>query len=296
MYTLSITLALISNICFASATLIFTHYSRVTSVFWMNMFKCGISVIGCGIALIFIPEISTSYGNLLFFVSGVIGLMIGDIFLLKAFTTLGPGRSLVLYGFQPLFLAVAGFYLFSQEIYKEQFLAILFLVGCLIAFSLESRKVTKTWGAKGLLYAMIGVSLDTTGIILTKYGFELTNAHFFQANFVRSLGAFLGFILLGRFIPIYFVQLFQKLSSKDKKLVIFGSICGTFLSLSLYMAAIKIGHLASISAIAVTGPFTATLLECMIGRKVPSVYLIVAFLLFLVGFFLLIARNIVNFT
>lgn len=112
---------------------------------------------------------------------------------------------------------------------------------------------------------------------------------------MRSLGAFLGFVVLGRVIPISFVRTFQNFSKKDKRLVVFGSVCGTFLSLSLYMAAIKIGHLASISAIAVTGPFTATLLECLIGKKTPSVYLIVAFLLFMVGFFLLIARNLVNF-
>lgn len=291
MYSLSIVLALISNICFASASLLFAHYSQKTSVYWMNMFKAGVSTLGCGIALFFIPKIVWGTGDLYFFVSGIIGLMVGDIFLLKAFASLGPGRSLMLYGFQPLFLAIAGYYLFSQEIYKEQFFAIIFLIGCLIVFSLENKRITKTWGIKGLAYAMLGVSLDTVGIVLTKYGFEANNAHFFEANFVRSLGAFVGFLLLSRFIKIDFISIFNKFSIKDKKMVIFGSLCGTFLSLSIYMAAIKIGHLASISAIAVTGPFIASSLECLIQKKAPSIFLIMAFLLFSVGFFLLIGRN-----
>ncbi|MCB0349299.1 MAG: DMT family transporter [Bdellovibrionales bacterium] len=285
---MSIGLALFSNICFASASLLFTHYSRTTSVYWMNMFKCGISTLGCGIAILFIPKIDWSLSNLYFFISGIVGLMVGDIFLLKAFTHLGPGRSLLLYGFQPLFLALAGYYLFQQSMATTQYIAILLLLGCLLAFSLESKKVTKTWGVKGLSFALVGVSLDTVGIVLTKFGFENNNTHFFQANFVRSLGAFLGFVLLSYFIKINFVKTFKTLSIRDKKLVGFGSFAGTFLSLSIYMAAIQIGHLASLSAIAVTGPFTATMLESLIHRKSPSIYLIVAFLLFIVGFFLLL--------
>jgi drug/metabolite transporter (DMT)-like permease len=291
MYTLSLVLALISNLCFASASLLFAHYSKKTSVYWMNMFKCTVSTFCCGIALFFIGDMNWSLSHFYFFFSGVLGLMIGDIFLLKAFTHLGAGRSLTLYGFQPLFLAIAGYYFFSQEVHREQFLAIFFLIGCLVVFSLESKKLNKEWGLKGLAFAMIGVSLDTTGIIMTKFGFEDNNAHFFQANFVRSLGAFVGFLILSRFMTIDFTRVFRGLVRKDKNLVLIASFCGTFMSLSIYMAAIKIGHLASISAIAVTGPFTASTLECILQKKWPSRYQVTAFLFFLVGFYLLMARN-----
>ena len=53
MYAISIIFALVANICFASASLLFTDFSRRTSVYWMNMFKCGVSALSCGVAFLF---------------------------------------------------------------------------------------------------------------------------------------------------------------------------------------------------------------------------------------------------
>jgi drug/metabolite transporter (DMT)-like permease len=69
---------------------------------------------------------------------------------------------------------------------------------------------------------------------------------------------------------------------------VLASVCGTLISLSLYLFAIKTGHLATISGIAITSPLFATLLECVIEKKWPSRYLWAALASFVVGFWIVV--------
>ena len=94
----------------------------------------------------------------------------------------------------------------------------------------------------------------------------------------------------------YFKQLplvteFKKLAPRTKALLVVASAAGTYLSLLLYLNAIKIGHLASISGIAITGPMFATAIECGLKRKLPSLYLLVAFIFFSAGFYVLLTNS-----
>jgi drug/metabolite transporter (DMT)-like permease len=288
--TLAYYLALGSSLAFASASLLFADLSRKISPLWMNAFKA-LFAWGCFALMVLAgggwTEISR-WPLLALFASGMVGLGLGDVFLLTAYARMGAARTLILFGFQPLFLAVEGYFFFHQQISWTIGLAVLFFLACLFTFSLERFKKDGHWEWIGLVAALIGVTLDNCGVILTRWSFDSTPAmNAFQANLVRCTGALLFFALFNSLQKVHLVDGWKRLGRRGQRIACFAAFLGTFFSLCLYLSAIKIGHLASISGLAVAGPIFASAMECLYLWKRPSGYLIVALSLFLSGFALL---------
>lgn len=284
-----ILLALCSNICFGWGSLLFTKYSRQISSIWMNFWKAFVACI-CFAVVCTLLGIwqwpSASISLVLLCTSGLLGLLIGDIFLLKAFTHLGSGRVLMLFGFQPFFLGAFSFFLFGQTFPLQRLIAVLFLIGCLLTFAFESFRQKGHWDLPGLSFAFIGIFLDAVGILMTRAAFENSpEMSPFLANFTRTAATILGFALLSAlpFAKFSMFKPFLRLSSTDRIWVNIAGFMGTFMSLSFYLMAIKTGHLATISAIAGTSPLFATLFETISGRKPLTRYLVVGTSFFVAG-------------
>jgi drug/metabolite transporter (DMT)-like permease len=291
---LALLLTLGATLSFATSTLVFTEFSKRVSVLWMNCFKATIALIGLLIAIpIFSgwhePSLATVWR---FMLSGLIGLNIGDLFLLSAFTRLGAGRTLILFGFQPLFIGIASYFLFAQPLNPLRLVAILFLVGCIVTFSLERYKIERQWELTGLFHALIGVTLDMAGVLLSRHAFDLSpQITPLEGNLYRVIGALMGFAAISLIRPIHLWDGIRRWEPKTRTLIITASFAGTFLSLFLYLTAVKIGHLASIAGVSITGPIFATSLECIIHRRAPSRYLLAAFVFFIAGFVILLRTS-----
>lgn len=280
-------LALGANFFFSTASLIFSLYSKKFSPWWVNQLKVSIAITLFGIACLLTPTVAVSYkaiGFLMF--SGFIGLCIGDLFLFKAYTTLGAGRSLVLFSFQPILLGLYGWIFLSQVLSLNQVVAVTCMIACLFVFLLERNKLTGSWDLKSFLWAFAGIFLDASGVMLTREAYEMTEGlDSMQVNFIRCTGALLGFVLIK---PKMFVSMFgdfMQMKKRESALIIIACICGTFVSLSLYLAALKHAHMASLTAVAITGPVWVSILECFWERKLPNRYLSAAFALFVLGFY-----------
>ncbi|MGB0453222.1 MAG: EamA family transporter [Bacteriovoracaceae bacterium] len=275
-----------SNLAFAIGSLIFAQYSRLNGAKWMNCIKALIATFAFGVFNVFTFGFDF-FNSLQFFglfLSGFIGLGIGDIFLLKAFQHFGPGRTSIVFGFQPLIIGVLSFFLFGQAVSMNQMIAIAFFMGCLFVISFEQFKVNQSWEFKGLIAALIGVSMDACGIVVTRYAFDLDpRLSSLEGNFYRCLGALFAFVIISRFVSLELGKKFKKLSSRQKSMVVIGSLLGTFISLGLYLNAVQTGHLASIAGIAITGSLFSNSVECLAEKKWPSVHLLISFALFLIG-------------
>src|SRR5258708_5056051 len=115
-----------ANICFAVAAIIYTAYSHRCSVNWMNAFKASVALVCCMVWLTavsawsFIPLDHA----LIFWTSGLLGLGVGDLFILGAFTIIGPSRTMMLWGFQPLLIAIGSYFMFGQVLSPQKVIAI----------------------------------------------------------------------------------------------------------------------------------------------------------------------------
>ncbi len=282
--------ALGANICFATGTIVFTIFTRKIGSVWMNASKAIIATILFYLTVEFFyswHEI-TNMSLFYLFTSGLIGLCIGDIFLLKAFQEIGPARTLMVFGIQPVTTGTLSYYFLGQETSLQKLWAISLFIICIFIFSFENFKANRSWGVKGLSFALIGIVLDSTGVIWTRLAFndspELIGI---EANLYRGLGAVFGFVLISLVKPFGLISNFKALNINLKALLLIGCVLGTYTSLFLYLEALKVSHLASLSGITITSPLFASLLESIIDKKWPSKYLLLAFVFFAMGVLIL---------
>ncbi len=262
----------------------------------MNRLKATVAFV-CFVLVILLFQIDLTMAQRSFIylvISGFVGLMIGDLFLFKAFAHLGSGRVLMIFGFQPLLLGAAAYYLFGETFSIYQLSALIFLVSCIFCFSLESFRDKGHWDLSGIFFALAGVGLDAAGLLLTKEAFDLTpDLSIFVANAIRAGTTVVAFFLVS-FVPLFHLNMhlklwprFVALSKRDRYFAVGASVLGTFLSLTFWLKAIQIGHLPTISAIAGTSPLFATVFEIYRGRKKMTGYLAAALICFFCGFLIL---------
>jgi drug/metabolite transporter (DMT)-like permease len=279
--------ALAANLSFAVGVQFFTHYARRISSVWVNCFKAAVAT-ALFLVTVFAQggfhQLSPLFAGL-FLLSGMVGLGLADICLVKSFSLMGPGRTIMIYGFQPLIIGVLGYFAFGQAVEGRKLAAVVFFVVCLFIFSLESFRKHGHWNIKAGLFALGGMVLDGVGVVITRYSFD-TNPGIgtTEGNFYRAAGALLLFAVLSRVRPFHF---FEKLGSLRRHSVLWltlGSFAGTYLSLMFYLSAVRYtGALAAVAGIGVTGTLFSSVFECVIERKMPSVYLLVAMAFFFTG-------------
>ncbi|MCR9205434.1 MAG: DMT family transporter [Halobacteriovoraceae bacterium] len=280
-------LALGSNFFFALGSQFFAYYSRTIGANWMNWYKAFVAQVCFVLALVFteglrLIPMSQSFPLML---SGLVGLGAGDVFLLMAFKEMGPGRTFMLFAFQPLVIGTSAFLLFGQAIDTTRFWAIFFFILCILIFSLESFKRERHWGMKGILLALLGMIFDAAGVLITRKMFDSdASLSPLMTNFYRTNGALIYFFLFSLVKKdLFLFKPLKALSSKGIFYVSLGSLFGTFISLSLFLKAMQTAHLASLSAVAITGTIFSALFECLWHKKLPSIYLVVAFISFMMG-------------
>jgi drug/metabolite transporter (DMT)-like permease len=284
--------ALGATLCFAYSSTIFTEFSRKISPFWMNSFKAFIALAAFWLTILLSRSwVTPDYRSVIAFISsGCIGLMIGDIFMLHAMKDLGASRMLMIFGLQPFFLGLGGYFLFNQAFSFINFLGVIFMLCCLYTISLESYKKSGTWQLRGMFLGLIAILLDGIGILMTRYGFDTTPGILSsQVNGIRCFGAVIGFFIINYFYypksqQVHFRAEWAPLTKNEKIKLIIGSIGGTYCSLMLYLTAVSKGQLSVISSVSVTGPMFAGIFECVRDRKFPSLYLFAAFIFFIGGF------------
>lgn len=285
-------LALGSNFFFALGSQFFAHFSHIIGATWMNWYKAYVAQI-CFVAwlllkggLVLLPMAQS--GPLM--LSGLIGLGAGDVLLLLAFKEMGPGRTLMLFAFQPLLVGVGAYFAFNQSIDATRFWAIAFFILCIFIISLESFKRERHWGMRGIVLALGGMALDGAGVLITRGVFD-ANADVspLLSNFYRTMGALFFFWALS--FKKKDLKLFKPLKTLNRSQIFWvtmGSLFGTFISLSLYLAAMQSAHLASLSGVAITGTLFSALFECLWHRRWPTRYLLASFVSFLLGMKILV--------
>lgn len=274
-----------SVLTFSVASLGYTYFARLRSPLWLAIVK---NMLALGFTLIFLviqgaSIFSLSWAHWPFMISGFIGLGMADLFLLGAFKKIGPGRSLILFAFQPVITGLLAYGLWGEAILPSHGLAIVFFILCLVFFSQESLEQKEKGGEmQGLLLAVCAVTCDATGVMLTKHGFYLTpEISALKVNGLRLVAALFFLLPAGAFFRPGLISGFLSLTGRQKPFLFLVCFSGAFLSLVFYMEAIRYGQLAVVTSAVLADPMIATALECVWLGKRPSRWLIRALVAFL---------------
>jgi drug/metabolite transporter (DMT)-like permease len=292
----ALVLALLSAILFSGSSVLFARYAVSHSSLWMNLMKNTTALVAFVVAaFVSVAVFGESLAGLTwvpaskFFLSGFLGLGIGDYFLFRGYRRIGSARTILVFSLSPLFLTVEGLLIFHQPLNLGQGIAIFLMMSCVWTISFEKFKTEGHWEWRGILFAFVGVALDNAGVVLSRQGFDLSpGTTAFTANVVRAVGSVIPLWIWAHFAGEKVFRRFGRLEWRDRAIVIFSGITGSFLSLSLWLTALKIGQLAGLAGVGSFNPIAASLWEWVLLRRRPSPYLVVALALFLAGFFVLL--------
>ncbi len=292
-------LALMAAVLFSGASVVFARFSVSHSSLWMNLMKNIVALLAfLGTAAISWGVGGESLAGLgvrplfYFFLSGFLGLGIGDYFLFRGYQRLGSARTIMVFSLSPLFLTIEGWIVFGQHLNFGQGAGILLMMACVWTLSFEKFRSEGHWEWRGIVFAFLGVLLDNIGVVLSRQAFDLSpGTTAFTANVVRCVGSVIPLLIWAMARRERVFLQFGRLEWRDRALVVFSAFAGSFLSLACWLTALKIGHIGGLAGVGSFNPIAASLWEWLLLRRRPSAYLIVALALFLSGFFLLLRSS-----
>jgi drug/metabolite transporter (DMT)-like permease len=173
--------------------------------------------------------------------SGLIGLVLGDYFLFKAYSMISARIAMLFMTTVPPMTAFIGWLLLDETMSLLHMLGmIMTLGGILIAiFSMpgDGKKIRLSYPLKGIIFALIGAAGQAGGLVLSKFGMGSYNA--FAASHIRIMAAVIGYGLI--IIVLKKGSLIRNAINdrKGMRAIALGSFFGPFLGISFSLLAVK---------------------------------------------------------
>ncbi|MDD5766527.1 MAG: DMT family transporter [Candidatus Marinimicrobia bacterium] len=173
--------------------------------------------------------------------SGLVGFVIGDLFLFQAFVEAGARVSMLMMSLVPPITALIGWLILDETLTLLDFFAMLVTI-CGVALVVLERNsdksgVTFNRSLRGILFAFGGAVGQAVGLILSKYGMGDYNA--FAATQIRIITGIIGFMLI--FIIFRRTKtLIPAIKNRTAmKLTTLGAFFGPFLGVSFSLFAVQ---------------------------------------------------------
>jgi drug/metabolite transporter (DMT)-like permease len=239
--------AIITSLAFAVTSTFFTLAGRKVGAMVVNRLRLVAASLFLGLAhwlTIGIPWPLNAELDRWFWLgaSGVVGLVIGDIFLFQAFVLVGPRIAMLMMSLAPIIAAVNAWIFLGEHLTAWQILGILVtLIG--IAWVVYEKNSDRSGRSesylRGVLFGLGGAAGQGLGVVLAKKGLYGTFSPI-SANFIRMISAM---------IVIWVITILQKefqssfASIKENpdalKNILGGAFFGPFLGVSLSLFALQ---------------------------------------------------------
>jgi drug/metabolite transporter (DMT)-like permease len=183
--------------------------------------------------------------------SGIIGMVIGDLFLFQAFIDVGGRISLLIYSSTPIISAILGLVFFGEILGVQEILGmvvVLSAISFVIILKNNGNEKLHPHIKRGIMFAFLGAIAQAVGLVFSKQGMGDYNA--FAATQIRVITAIVGFVI---YITLRREWKSVKNAFLNKKALSFiglGSIFGPFLGVTSSLYALKYTSLGVSTTIA----------------------------------------------
>ncbi|MFQ5398065.1 MAG: DMT family transporter [Anaerolineae bacterium] len=205
-----------------------------------------------------------------FAVSSILGLVLGDTFLFKAYVLIGPRLSMLLMSTVPIYSALFGWLLFGETISGAE------LGGILLAVAGIGWVVTEKQGPRpavehkrykeGIFFGLLGALGQVTNLVTARYGL-VGGYSSVSATIIRILVALIVLWALAAVRGQVGSTLRQWKHRQAFPAMIGGSIAGPFLGIWLSLIAIQLSRLGIASTLMALPPILLIPIEWVIYRK-----------------------------
>ena len=190
--------------------------------------------------------------------SGIIGLIIGDTFLFKAFGMIGPRITMLIYSFNPAISALLAFLLFGEKLGWFSLIGIaLTLTG--ISFVVSEKRTNYHHRFKisrlGLIWAALGAIGQAVGLICAKGAFLEGDINGLVATFMRIASATVIFLPIAIIMGKFKNPVKKIISDKPLlKLILIGTVIGPYLGIAASIYSIMYAKVGIASTLMSTTP------------------------------------------
>jgi drug/metabolite transporter (DMT)-like permease len=248
--------ALLTAVCWSFTSYIFTAAAHRIGSIQINIDRIILAVIFLLIVIVAAGiNIDLSRMQIVnLAISGVIGLVIGDTFLFKAFTMIGTRLSMLLMSLTPAMSAILAYFFLDERIVLLGLIGmIITLFGIiLVVFDRKEKDSSHPKRRLGILYGILGACGQALALIFAKFAFEESNINGFLATFIRLFAAAILILPISILFRRYKnpVTLY-KLDTKALTLTFGGTFFGPFLGITLSLISIantKVGIASTLMA------------------------------------------------
>ena len=238
--------ALLTAVFWTITALSFEIAAKKVGTYSLNIIRLGLAFILLS-AFSFIrrdmilPLDASMHAWLWLSLSGIIGFVIGDMFLFSAFALIGARISMLIMTLVPPITALISWLLLGETMSLLNISGMLLVVSG-ISITIWSKqngneKFKLNFPIKGLLFALLGAVGQAGGLVLSKFGMKDYDP--FAATQIRIMAGFAGFAII---ITIIGRWKFVKQTFSDKIAmtgISIGSFFGPFLGVSFSLIAIQ---------------------------------------------------------
>jgi drug/metabolite transporter (DMT)-like permease len=189
----------------------------------------------------FLPLDASLHAWLWLGLSGLIGLVLGDYFLFKAYSIISSRIAMLIMTTVPPMTALIGWLMLGEKMTPLHLFGMFLTVGgiFLAIFSMpeNGKKFRLSYPVKGILFALIGSAGQAGGLVLSKYGMGGYDA--FAASHIRIIVAVIGYAII---ILVLRKGFLVRQAIRDKmgmRAIALGSFFGPFLGISFSLLAVK---------------------------------------------------------
>ncbi len=173
--------------------------------------------------------------------SGLVGFVIGDLSLFRAFVLIGARLSMLIFATVPIFAALLGWVLLGEHLSPLDWLGMALTVGGVSWVVLERKKgengERSSLPVTGILLALAGAAGQAMGLILSKIGMKDFDP--FAATQIRVVAGIVGFSVLFTVLNRWKPTFDALRNGPAMKRIVAGSVFGPFLGVSLSLMAIQ---------------------------------------------------------
>lgn len=252
--------SLLTAVCWSFSSYIFTAAANRIGSIQLNIDRIILAVIILFVTITIAGiEIDLSSNQILnLALSGIIGLVIGDSFLFKAFTMIGTRLSMLLMSLTPAMSAVLAYFFLDERIVLTGIVGMIITLIGIVLVVFDRKETGETHHSKrnsGIFYGVLGALGQAIGLIFAKLAFEESNINGFLATFVRLFAAAILILPVSILLRRYKNPLtLYKADTKGLALTFGGTFFGPFLGITLSLISIANTSVGIASTLMATVP------------------------------------------